>query len=77
MPTNVYNRPVAALSEKERRDEILTLELERERLSREIEELCREYARAVGSREAIRRARRVGSAENDYSYWHDVKGKTR
>lgn len=70
MPKNVYIRPVASLSEKERRDEILTLELERERLNREIEELCREYARALDSREPIRRARRVGTQPNDYSYWH-------
>ena len=75
MPKNVYNRPVASLSEKERRDEILTLELERERICRELEELCREYARAVGSREAVRGARRVGTTPNDYSYWHEVKGK--
>ncbi len=74
MPKNIYSRPVTSLSEKERRDEILTLELERERLNRELEELCREYARALSSREQIRRARRVGTQPNDYSYWHtDIK----
>lgn len=75
MPKNIYSRPVASLTEKERRDEILTLELERERLNREIEELCREYSRALGSREPVRRARRIGTQPNDFSYWHNKKKK--
>ncbi len=70
MQRNDYSRPVSSLTEKERAAEILTLELERERIKRELEQLCREYARAVGSGEPVRRAKRVGRGVNDYTYWH-------
>ena len=70
MRNDVFSRPTSTLSDKERREQIYTLERERERLNRELEELAREYAAAVGSRESIRRARRIGTGENDWSYWH-------
>ena len=45
-----YLKNIDTLSERERDDEILRLEREREKLTLEIEELISSYAKAIGTR---------------------------
>ena len=53
-----------------REAEIERLETEREALNAEIEELVKDYARAIGSRKPLKGVRRVGAKPNEYGFWH-------
>ena len=53
-----------------REAEIERLETEREALNAEIEELVKDYARAIGSRKPLKSVRRAGAKPNEYSFWH-------
>lgn len=62
--------PSAADPVIRREEEIARLESEREELNYKIEELLREYSRAIGSREPIKGVRTPSTSPNEYSFWH-------
>ena len=61
--------PAVDLSEKERREQIKSLEEQRTENTREIEELLLEYARISGDGSVVRGAKRQGRSPKDPSYW--------
>ena len=65
-----YLKNIDTLSEREREDEILRLEREREKLTLEIEELLSSYAKAIGTSAPTKGARKIGRRPNDWSFWH-------
>ena len=70
MEKNKYVKNIDTLTEREREDEIIRLEREREKLTVEIEETIASYAKAIGSKAPVKGARKIGRRPNDWSFWH-------
>ena len=61
---------VSDISSNKRLLEIKRLELEREEINREIENLLRVYKKLTGDKRAVAGAKKIGTTEKDYSFWH-------
>ena len=67
---NKYDTSVLRETNFQERDfEIQKLEIVRENLNREIEDILVSYKKLTGNKKAVKGAKKIGKSKKDYTYW--------